>query len=161
MELKHIVYLSLLSLFRKAVVKMPVKKGCETCDKWFYNKSSLNRHVKNVHVRQRNARRSKRQQDTDDVRNILVKTRIFQQSTDEVRNLLVKTRIFLKSICDTMEKRLKRQQDADEVRFLLVKTRTFSKILCDTVEKTNELAQRLEANIEECIAHVQPQNVYI
>jgi hypothetical protein len=59
-----------------------------------------------------------------------------------------------------MEKRVKRQQEADEVRFLLVKTRSFSKILCDTVEKTNELARRLEANIEECIAPVQPQNVY-
>ena len=34
------------------------------------------------------------------------------------------------------------------------------KNLCDTVEKTNELARRLESNIEDAISSVRPQNVY-
>jgi hypothetical protein len=66
---------------------MPVKKLCVTCKKWFYNKTTLNRHVKNIHGGQRNVRRFKRQQDND-----------------ELRNLLVKSRNFLKNLCDTVEK---------------------------------------------------------
>ena len=42
-------YLSLLSLFRKSVVKMPAKKFCAICKKWFCNKGSLNKHVKKFH----------------------------------------------------------------------------------------------------------------
>ena len=64
-----------------------MKKFCVTCKKWFYCKSTLNRHVKNIHGNQQNVRRLKRQQDTD-----------------EVRNLLVKSRNFLKNLCDTVEK---------------------------------------------------------
>ena len=74
-------------LLRKSVVKMPVKKFCNTCKKWFYGKSTLNRHVKNIHGYQQNVRRFKRQQDND-----------------ELRNFLVKSRNFLKILCDTVEK---------------------------------------------------------
>ena len=66
---------------------MPVKKFCNTCKKWFYGKSTLNRHVKNIHGYQQNVRRFKRQQDND-----------------ELRNFLVKSRNFLKILCDTVEK---------------------------------------------------------
>ena len=66
---------------------MPVKKLCVTCKKSYSCKSGLNRHVKNIHDSQRNVRRFKRQQDND-----------------ELRNFLVKSRNFLKNLCDTVEK---------------------------------------------------------
>ena len=91
---------------------MPVKKFCVTCKKWYSSKSSLNRHVRKFH---------------GDQQNVI---------------------------------RLKRQQDNDELRNLLVKSGSFLKNLCDTVEKTNELARRLESNIEDAISSVRPQNVY-
>ena len=66
---------------------MAFKRLCVTCKKWFYSKSTLNRHVKNIHGYQRNVRRFKRQQDND-----------------ELRNFLEKSRNVLKSLCDTVEK---------------------------------------------------------